>query len=356
MDLEKKSLVKRGILFLFVGIFILILFLHFFIGIPEILQSLERADPIYYSLAFVAVVLNMVFASLAWQKLLRLLSIEASFQKTFLFSWIGVFVDILIPAESVSGEISRIYLMSKSSGENAGKIIASVVTHRIISMAVTLSGLLIASFTLILEFKLPSFVLNFIIIVIAGTAFSLGFILYLCFRKETTEKFVNWILRKVEALTHGRWGISEIRFKAQDGLDAFYDGVKILGKYKKELIYPVLFSVIAWILDLLLVFLVFAALGHSFVIPLSTIIIVYSISCTVQTIPIGVPGEVGFLEIVVTTLYTLLGIPPPLSASATILTRVITLWFRFILGGLIAQWIGIKATGILQNIIPSASK
>ena len=55
------------------------------------------------------------------------------------------------------------------------------------------------------------------------------------------------------------------------------------------------------------------------------------------------PGEVGLVEIVMTSLYGLLGVPVGISAAATVLIRVLTVWFRLLLGFVAVQWIGIKA-------------
>jgi uncharacterized protein (TIRG00374 family) len=88
-------------------------------------------------------------------------------------------------------------------------------------------------------------------------------------------------------------------------------------------------------------YLVFVSLGH----PVSFIIvtIVFSISVSIQNVPIGVPAEVGLIEIVMTSLYGLFGVPLGVSAAATILIRILTAWFKFFIGFLAAQWIGIKA-------------
>jgi len=45
---------------------------------------------------------------------------------------------------------------------------------------------------------------------------------------------------------------------------------------------------------------------------------------------------------VMTSLYTLLGVPIAAAAVATLLTRIITLWLRLLIGGLTVQWLGIK--------------
>jgi uncharacterized membrane protein YbhN (UPF0104 family) len=46
---------------------------------------------------------------------------------------------------------------------------------------------------------------------------------------------------------------------------------------------------------------------------------------------VGTP-EVGLIEIIITSLYSMLSVPLSISAMATVLTRVITVWLRFFMG------------------------
>lgn len=342
MITKSHSLIRRGTSFILIGLSIFILYLYFFVGLSDIALILQRVDLFYYSLAFVAVLLSVTFYSLTWQQLLTLLSVKVAFQNTFLFTWVGTFVDLLVPAESISGEISRAYLMSKSSGENAGRVVASVVSHRILSMTVTLSGLVIGSALFILQYEPSGLLLNFIIIVAVGTTISLALFCYLCLRKQVTEKIVNWVIHLLISIFRGRWRPTHLRRKAQKMLEAFHEGIEILGERPRGLALPLFLSVTAWFFDLIIAYLVFVSLAPTRPISLSLIMIVYSITAAIQTIPLGIPGEVGLTEIVMTSLYTTLGIPLAISATATVLTRVVTLWFRLLLGGIAVQWVGIK--------------
>jgi uncharacterized protein (TIRG00374 family) len=110
------------------------------------------------------------------------------------------------------------------------------------------------------------------------------------------------------------------------------------------LVLPVFLAIVAWLLDLLIALLVFHALNTP--VSFSAIVIVYSISVAIQTIPIGVPGEIGLLDVLMASLYTLLGIPIAVSAVATLLIRILTLWLRLLIGGLTVQWLGIKSLRI----------
>ena len=339
MGIERRTILKRSIPFLLIGFLILALYLHFFVGIEDIIRLFQSVNYFYYFLAFVAVLVSMVFYSLTWQHFLNLLSIKIGFPKTFLFVWVATFIDVLIPAESISSEISKAYLVSRSTDQNTGKAIASIVSHRILSMTITLTALIISSVLLILQYKLSTSILIFIIIVMAGTMITIVLLSYLCFREQTTWKIINRILSFFEFLSRGRWQLTKLKTKAQKILKMFHEGIRALVEHPRDLVLPVVFSLVAWFLDVLISFLVFLSLG--FDVLLIVIVIVYTISMAVQHFPFGIPAEIGLTEIVMTSLYTLLGIPLAVSAAATVLTRVLTVWFKFFVGcAFFVRWIG----------------
>ena len=346
MITEKRWVMKRGIPLLLIGLSIFLVYLYFFFGgvtgLADIVAKIQTANLSYYSLAFISITLSMLFSSLTWHRLLNLLSIRATFRKAFLYRWVGAFVDLLIPAESISGELSKAYLMSKNSGVNSGKVMASIVSHRILTMTVTFGGLIISSVYFFLKYRPTELVLSFILVFIASsTALSIVLLGYISVREHATKKIVNLVISLVGRISRGRWDLTGLRSKAEKMLKAFHRGIDILARNPRGLAWPVVFSMISWLFNLLVAFLVFASVD--FKISLSAIIIVYSISASLQNIPLGIPGEVGFMEIVMTTLYTMLGVPIDVSAAATVLIRIITVWFRLAVGYAFVQGIGIKA-------------
>jgi len=345
LSLERKALIKRGLPFLIIGFAVFLLYLYFFVGIPQIVEVAQRTDPLYYSLAATTLFVGTVFYSLAWQRLLSLLQINAVFKKTFSFVWIGSFVDLMIPAESFSGEISKIYLMSKDTGEDAGKVAASVVSHRILTLATTLGAIIVGSIFLLLGYERSQTVVNFMLFVAVCTITAIFSIIYLSLRPQATDKIAGWITGFLSRVSRGRWQLSRLRSEAKRMLSEFHQGMEILMTRPKSLISPFFFSIVAFSLDVLISFLVFTSLRVQ--ISLNAILIVYTISNAIQTIPLGVPGEVGVTEIVMTTLYTLLlpGIPPAeaaaISAAATLLIRIITVWLRILVGYVAVHWVGL---------------
>jgi uncharacterized protein (TIRG00374 family) len=350
---QRRFALNTVIILSVAGLFVFLLYLCFFVPFHDLVQTLEHVNPFYFLLASSALFISAAFYSLTWQRLLHMLSVKASFLKAFQFVWVENFVNLTIPAEPIGGDVSRIYLMTKWSGENAGKVTASVLGHRILVTSVTIGSLIISAVYFVIRYRPPSLVLEFVAIVAAAGVIYVSLLFYLSIRKEVTEKIVNWLITLLTRLSRGRWQLEHLKSSAIKSLSAFRTGILTLGERPKNLILPVIFSIFALLLDILIAVLVFTSLGSlGTTISLSAIVIVYSISVAIQYIPIGIiPGEVGLTEIVMTSLFTLLGNPNAIAvfAVATVLIRLLTFWARLFVGGLVVQFMGIK------SLLPSQS-
>jgi len=331
---------RTGAVVIAAGLFVFIIYLYFFVPFGEFYGSIQKADPFFYSLAFASMLVSAAFYSLAWQRLLYLLSVKSSFFKAFQIIWVSSFIDLLVPAESISGDISRVYLMSKESGGDTGKVVASVIGHRVLGMTITLGGLVISSVYFALRYHPPVLVLEFVSVIAASTLMAMIIIFYFSRRREATEKVVSWIIGLLARFSRGRWKFERLKESAEKMRKAFHDGIDTLAAQRSHLVLPASMAIIAWALDLLISVLVFQALKAQ--ISFSAIAIVYSISIAIQTAPFGIPGEIGILDVVMTSLYSLLGVSIAVAAAATILTRILTLWLRLLIGGITMQWLGIK--------------
>ena len=111
---------------------------------------------------------------------------------------------------------------------------------------------------------------------------------------------------------------------------------------------PMVFTLLSWLSSLLISSLVFVSLGYP--IHFGIVMIVYSLSCAIQSIPVGIPAEMGLTEVVMISLYTafLRGTPGvvdvgALSAAATFLIRILTVGLKLFIGFVAIQWVGAKA-------------
>ena len=330
---------KSGILFLLFGLTIFVVYLYFFVGMAELVEAAGKMDPVYYSLAVLALLLGMVFYSLAWQHILGLLQIKSAFRKTFSFIWVGSFVDLVIPAESFSGELSKIYLMSKNSGEDMGKVAASVVSHRILTMVIMLFGIIVGSTFLFFGYETSQFVVNLMLFVAASTVVALFLMCYLSLKPRVTMKIAALIVRFLYFVSRGRWELTSFKLELEEALTTFHRGMRILTEKPKNLLAPLLFSAVAFLFDLSISFFVLFSLGFS--VSISVVLIVYTIVGAIQAIPLGIPGEVGITDVAMVSLYSLLGIPVDISGVATVLTRILTVWLKIFVGYVVVQWMGI---------------
>ena len=337
---EKYKSLKRTAPLLLIGLLIFIAYLYFFVDITEMLITFQQIDIFYYLLALAGVLLNLLAYSLTWQRLLRALSINVPFKTTLLITWVGNFVEFFVPSESIGEDVSKSYLMTKETGENTGKVVASVLGQRIISMVVTLIILIVCSLSLfILQFEIPGSVSFLILLVSVGTAIPLIFILLLCVKKQLSHRFIDVLLRFGVFISRGRLNLDRLRFKAKNALESFHQSIEILSKNPRSLIQPLFFSLVSYFLSVLVSYFVFISLGYTVSFVLLTV--VYSLSRSLQSIPTMLPGEVGFFEVVMTQLYrALLGSQfETISVTATVLSRILWLGLKLSLGFMALQWI-----------------
>lgn len=337
---KKQASLKRTVPLLLLGLIIFVGYLYFFVDIPEMLNTIQQIDIFYYVLAIVVLMLNLFAYALVWQYLLRPLSIKVGFIKTLLITWVGAFIEFFVPSEAVGEDVSKSYLMAKESNENTGKVVASVLGQRIISMLVTLIILVICSISLfVMNLDIPSSVSVLILLISVGIAIPLIFILLLCKKQKLSTKIIDMLIRFCVWVFRGRLNREELQAKAKNSLESFHQSMGILGKKPQILIVPLLFSLVSYFLSVLVSYFVFVSLGY-WTINFVLLTIVYSLSRSLQSVPTMLPGEVGFIEIVMTSLYiSLLGPEAAvISAASTVLTRVLWVWFRLPLGFVALQW------------------
>lgn len=350
MDAQKQFTTKRRFLLIAAGLAVFLLYLYFFVPFGELVETVQRINLFYFLLAFSALLASVALYSLAWKRLLSILSVKTSFVKAFQFAWVENFVDLVVPGEPVSGEVSRIYLMSKDTGGNYGKVVASAVGQRIASTSVTAAGLLASILYFASMYKPPPLVLAFAGAVLLADIIVILLLFYLASRKGATHKLVNWLFTLLTKVSRGHWNFEQLKERVAKILDIFHEGILMLKVRRKSLVLPVLLTALAWLLDLSIAVLVFLSLGSvGTAISLSAIVIVYLLAGAIQYLPIGViPGEVGLTEIIMTTLFSLMGNPQSIGifAVATVLIRSLTFWVKLLISGVVVQLIGIK------NLIP----
>lgn len=340
----KYKVTWKAVLFPLIGLAAFFLYIYIFnVDILQIIAIVQGINLYIYLLAAFAVLLDTLFFTLAWHFLLKFLSVKLSIAKSLLFVWFGIFIDTLIPAESISGEISKIYLVTKEQNGTTGKVTASLVAQRLIGMSINIVTLFVGAVLLLMERQLfGTIFFNLILILVALTFIFLLLLILLCIKEKWTLGIVNAIIRFAEWISRGRWKLTTVKKEVVEAAKAFHGAMRDFGHAPKTLIIASSFSIISWILALVVFYLSFLSIGYTSI-SWGAILVICSIFAAAKSIPIGVPFEVGLPEITLTTLFSFVGVPLVESATVTILMRILTLWFRFIIGFAAQQWLGIKA-------------
>lgn len=347
---QRPRFSKRILAFTSVGLLVLVIYLYFFVGTGSVVETLVHTNLPIYASAFVCYTLSVYFVSLTWHSLLRNLKVQVTQKRTLLLTWFGLFFDATVPEPGWTGDLSKAYLLSKKIRQDPGGIVATVVEQKILTMAITILDLVLGFILFASTYVWTAASTEaaiFIAVIIVISAGSLITVYYVSTRPKVTSRLLGWLERAILFVRRGKWDQESFHSGATETLNRFHQGIQTLSTGRRALIRPILLCLLSWTFDLSVVFLVFASLGYP--IPVDKVLIVYALTGSLQSIGISF---VGFTEIVMTGSYTALGIQLALGLSVTLLTRLITLWFKLVVSYIAFQFAGTeilmepKSTGV----------
>jgi uncharacterized protein (TIRG00374 family) len=273
----------------------------------------------------------------SWRTLLGALSIKIGFRKAFAFYWIGYFLDLILPCQSVCGDVTRIYLVQKETQGNYGVIAAAGITNRLVAYSIVAGGLTTGLVYVLASPNVPEFARFFLMISWVGAMAFLSVLFYLALSKNAADKLVHFALRILKALHIRRYSHPSPRLI--QSLESFHDGFDFFRMHPRFLITPIIFQFFSFILNFGVYVLVFYSLGFGYQL-LDLYIVVYFLAGAIQDATAAF--SVGGLEILLTSIFIFYGIAPALSVVAATILRSVTFWFPLIVGYIVVQVMGAK--------------
>jgi len=335
MEPTKKTLpTKVSTAILIAGLVAFILYIVFFIDPQQVAQSLAQTNLAIYASAFVAYLLFTVCSSLVWRSLLSSLAVKITAKKAFLYTWTGLFFEATVPQLGLSAEVSKTYFLTKDANLEAGKVGASVVGQKILSMTITITALSVGLGLLLFRYTLNPSTALLIGTVLGLLILALSSVYYVSFKPAATKTLLGWAI-KVARFFRKNWDPQNFQTKAEKLLITFHISIAQLKANPKTLIAPVIFGVVGFVFEISVLFITFAALGQS--VPADVVLIVFTLTGALQII-----GPIFFPELVMTLTLTALFGDPVVAFSATLLSRVVNLWFRLVVSYCALQFAGIK--------------
>jgi uncharacterized protein (TIRG00374 family) len=330
---------KLDVIFLASGIIAFLVYIIFFVDLNSFVSTLAKIDVVVFLAVIALSLLEIAAFTTVFVLLLRTVDVVISFMKALSYVLASIFVDLVIPGESVTAEISRVYFLSKYENAPAGRVASSVFLQRAMGMMTT-TVLLLTSLLLLNLGNL----LHVVVLVTILTAVATAIIVILCLKPNSIEFFKRLALKVLKFFK--REGLNS---KVEDFSSHFLRAMQSIATRRERLLVPILVNAFSWMCSLGLFYLAFISLGYT---PdWRVIIFVYTFVLALK-LPIGPMAEFGTPEIAMTALLVFFNVPSAVALATTIIVRMSTVWLRFLLGFITYNNLVIRKNG-KQSLIGS---
>lgn len=292
-------------------------------------------------LAFLLDMTGLVLYGSCWYVLIRSAGLKIRFLSCISIALAGIFTCYITPSGFFM-DASRVLLASKESDISIGDGAATVILHKIVFILGFVTYGLLAMTMLFASYGLSHYlavnVLGLIAVVTAGVV---GLALVIV-RGEKLRELMPGLYEGVQSRLQKMFSkylpkaISSIGGVTRDFRSTF----RRLVRDPKAMLASYALSMAYWATSVMILYVVFLALGYH--VSIWAIMLAISIGDFIQMTPIAIPGMLGVLEVVITTVLVMFGIPLSVAASATLLGRVATFWFDIPVTGVAASYYGVK--------------
>jgi uncharacterized protein (TIRG00374 family) len=307
------------------GFVVFMLYLFFFTDFMQVGTIIGGINVPIYALAFLCVIAASVFDAMAWKATLDNLSVGTTFGRIFSLSWVGHFVDTLIPG-GLAGDAFKTYMLTKDKDINGSKAVASIVIKDVLELIVVLVSLVVGIVLLTLNYSVNSLVLTAIGVTMIFLALPLVLVVYLSINVGATEKFLVVIERLLSKVKGKESSSKALQEKLHSQIKDFREGVLSIKNNPRAMARPIMFQTFTWAFEVLAFFFVFASLGS--LIGLDKVIITNTIVSNVQGQGVALAG---IAQVVSSELYTVLGITVGMAVASSLLAGFSSFWFKLVL-------------------------
>lgn len=331
----------QALILLALGIGILAV-LVLFIGPDEILGALGLANPWYVVLALVIQLFLFGLWTERWHINIQVVKIKIKRLSLVPMLLVGIAVNNITPSARGGGEPVRAYILGKYTRCPMESSFATVISDRgldifplfFLSVVTIIYAVLYLPLSNLMVFGLIFSLLILLVLFIIG--------LYMSLNKEMGEKVTRWVVNVIKRFS--KKDHSKLEKKALDALQGFQTSIRDLIKNRKILLYALPLSFFIWLVEMIRVYVIFLAFNTP--VSLEVIAVVFVIATLIGMIPV-LPGGVGAVDGMMILLFSAAGIPPSISAAATIIERLISFWFPSFMGILAIPYFG---SGVMDHL------
>lgn len=316
----------RFLLLLIVGIWIFVAYL-FIMGPENIIAEILKANLWLLLLAFPLDIAFMLLFGVGWYVLLKNIEKRVPLKGCIAVAMVSLFGDVMVPTGTVTGEAIRLALAKKKLNIGVNKALASIIVHRIVNLMAFIFYFMVG---LVLFWNIESSNIGLLAILVLALI-TMGGGLF-CIRYISKSKGAQEFLRKVsekilKAFKKGNYSNALIKYN----INEFCQAVDTMFSRPYVVLLSFIIFICQWAAAITIPYIVFMSLGHE--VPYSLVAAAYPIYSLSLMIPIGIPAMLGVVETSMTATFVALGIPSAIASSASILTRIIVVWFEVAVTG-----------------------
>lgn len=311
---------------------LLVVVLILWIGPSNIVNALKTADWRFILLAAIIHLIAVGVRSLRWGFIIKQ---PHEFRKNYIVKTIGLFAGNLTPMRS-GGEVLNAVAGKNINGISLSEGLSAGFTERFFDLAIV-GFLLILSALLIPK-------IGFIAVI--GGLISLG-VMVLIYLVNWREDSGLWIYNKIHPiiriLPFSEEFMDNIYLKLAEGLRGMIEHTQSFSNFN-NLTFVFILSLISWILECIRLYTVFYAFNVE--ISFLVIIIIFLLANVIGVIT-PLPGGIGSMELSLTGLFVLFGVPRALAGSIALVDRLVSFWLVTALGIIFSTF---YAKDILEEI------
>jgi uncharacterized protein (TIRG00374 family) len=301
-------------------------------------------------LALILDILNIVSYGSAWYFLVHTIHPTVRIRKCVQGVMISIFGDILIPTASVTGEALRVAFANKEFNLPYSQGFATTLVHRVLNVFAFAGVLGVSSIILLVGGGLPPGlrVEVFLLLIIVTIPEVLG---VLVLRRPS---IVTKIVTSVSRLFAFHPRTERFVKRLLEIMEDFEKAVSLIRVRIRVVLVAFAFLLLQWLFQILIpyVFLIGVSIalqvrGIDYWTYFWLVALAFPLYGLVNLMPIGIPAMAGVLDSAMAGTFILLGFPPEVAITTTLLTRIVIVLFESTLTGTVTILSGYQ--GVLRD-------
>jgi uncharacterized protein (TIRG00374 family) len=295
------------------------------VGTGEIARVLSRADPGWLAVGCLSTLLCLALWGKAWQVVLRVAGVEASYSKLVVTYFAATFANYVTPLGQAGGEPFIAYVLSRDTEASYEESLASVVTADLLNLLPFFSFSAVGMAVLLWQASLPEAV-EPLARGLLGMAVGVPLVVALGWRYRWSIR--SGVLRVVEPVARRTTRVTTEGIAER--IDDLYASFDRIARDRVALVEAVAFAYLGWVFFALPLYVA----GLTLAIPVDLLLVLFVVPASTLAGLTPSPGGLGGVEVALVALLVALTSISPASAFALALVyRVMSYWFAILVGG-----------------------